>query len=220
MYFNEGAGAEGATVRHRGVERRDEPVQVLHRVRDDTVRDGEIRRCRGASSVWNYYLPPDGGVNCSAEVVETTASVDANSIGGGDLNWVGARSMQDILQGQQTSDEVNDCGKKYLGKLDEEMWSAWPMALRTLAPQRSESGTSNVLTCWCSEARSRCDELRILAWPRRSGYENLKRPDMVSTDHEMVVPRIGLPSPPKVRSWRGGARRIARSTEFRAATED
>lgn len=107
--------------------------------------------------MWNFYLPPKWSVNCSAAMIDVLGQAAQDSFGGGDMNWAGTSAVQRLPQGSQRCDEVNEAGKTYLRKMDDQIWRAWTKASRTLGAKASWRWSTT--TSWSSEARRRCDYL-------------------------------------------------------------
>lgn len=126
-----------------------------------------------------------------------------NDFLGGDTNWVGTKAMQNFLQANAECETENDCGKQHMTRRDEMIWSAWPKFLHTLSP-RAGCGSWTTRKCWRSGTRSRCDYLLVPREVISTGYENIPTKPEVSTDHEMIVARCRLQTPPATRRrrWR------------------
>lgn len=63
--------------------------------------------------------PPLGSPHDNIQTVECKAQTSDSDVGGGDLNWVGAESMQAVAQARQECGEKSMPGKMYLTKRDE-----------------------------------------------------------------------------------------------------
>lgn len=81
-----------------------------------------IETCRGMMAIINVYLPPEGALDYDAEVNERMAGAGAGAGLGGDMNWIGAKSMQATVQQGYGYDTEKGEGKRYTTNRDDDVW--------------------------------------------------------------------------------------------------
>lgn len=89
---------------------------------------------KGWSMVWDFYQSPNNNVHYNKEVADLSGGCDENSTIAGDMSLVGTQSMQDMLQGNEITDEENRVGTLCITKIR----CAWPRAQLSRCEKRGE----------------------------------------------------------------------------------
>lgn len=141
---------------------------------------------------------------------------------GGDLNWVGTKSMQAMAQGGYDYDKEIGEGKRYTTKRDDEIWLKWPRALRTGgwggggagARRRNSTSAWATRTLWRARRSTRCDCMLIHEGQVASAL--VKPTPMIASDYVMTIVRLGA----RQRGCTVGARPAETLSEFRRAANE